>query len=96
MSAGNQQRDVRKGDRALEKDRQHVTFEVIDADQRDAFAEGDPLGRRETDQQRADEPRAARHRDSLDAETITWIEDRAGELYERAGALSLQGRRSVS
>jgi len=36
------------------------------------------------------------YRDSIDAETITWIEDRAGELYERAGALSLQGRRSVS
>jgi hypothetical protein len=37
--------------------------------------------------------RTRAYRDALDPETIRWIENRAGELYERAGQLALHGLR---
>src|SRR5690606_38326909 len=70
MSAGHDEAEERTLDRAVELDREEVSFDVIDADEGKTARPRDRLRRTEADEQRADEAGTAGRGDAFDvAET---------------------------
>jgi hypothetical protein len=78
MAAGDEQRDVRQRDRALELHRQEVALEMVDADERQLPRVGDGLGRAQADEQRADQSGTVGGGDGID------LVERERRLVQRA------------